>query len=68
MEEKQNIRKHYLTIFGHTVAGSFQFHTVSSKVEIKTRLKTTLKMLSDYGVLIEAEAFCLTTSQFDASL
>lgn len=38
VEEKHRIRKQYLTIFGHTVAGSSQFHTVSSKVEIKTRL------------------------------
>lgn len=67
-KKKHSIRKHYFTLFGHIVAGSSQLHTVASKVEIKTRLKTTLKMLSDDGVLIEAEAFCLTTTQFDASM
>lgn len=66
MEEKHSMRKHYLTIFGHGVVGGSQLHAVASKVEIKTRLKTTLKVLS--GVLVETEAFCLTTSQFDASM
>lgn len=67
-EENHSIRKHCLTIFGNTVAESSQLYTIASKVEIKARLKITLKMLSDGGVLIEAEAFCLTTTQFDASM
>lgn len=66
MVEKRSVRKHCLTVFGHIIAGGSQLHTVASKVEIKTRLKTTLKMLS--GVLVEVESFCLTTSQFDASM
>lgn len=39
MEEKHSIKKHYLTVFGHKIAGGSQLHTVSSKVEIKTGLK-----------------------------